>query len=292
MTYAADRFDTIATLPAWVTLSRADTPEDVAFLSGAALSHLDVLLQREDVPFAALRQRLALQGAASAVAQMGRVETASALRDAVAFLQPGDHPGPAGAVFLAWRHAVARPITVAGLAKAMPDVGKQEIANWLDAGHGAPVVQAAAVFARVRETRPQDLATALLLADCALARALRWPHVMPLLALALRRKDLGQTGDDLHRACHRAVVSGAAEVVREAADLTRRAARLHAVAPNLRAKGADAAVAMFLREEAVAPKALVSLRSDRAARRFCDRLEALGAVRELTGRETFRLYGL
>tara|TARA_R100000687_G_scaffold77703_1_gene70407 strand:+ start:278 stop:397 length:120 start_codon:yes stop_codon:yes gene_type:complete len=32
--------------------------------------------------------------------------------------------------------------------------------------------------------------------------------------------------------------------------------------------------------------------SDRAARRLCDRLVDLGVVRELTGRDTFRLYGV
>jgi hypothetical protein len=32
--------------------------------------------------------------------------------------------------------------------------------------------------------------------------------------------------------------------------------------------------------------------SDRAARRLCDRLVDLGTLRELTGRDTFRLYGV
>ena len=71
---------------------------------------------------------------------------------------------------------------------------------------------------------------------------------------------------------------------------TRRAGRLHAVAPKLCAKGAGEAVQLFLCRDAVTPAALPL--PDRAARRLCDRLVDLGAVRELTGRDTFRLYGL
>ncbi|MCB1512678.1 MAG: DUF1403 family protein, partial [Hyphomicrobiaceae bacterium] len=112
----------------------------------------------------------------------------------------------------------------------------------------------------------------------------------PLLAAGLKRADLRKHGDDLRLACHRALISSVIEAVRQAADLARRAAYLRAVAPKLRAKGAGDAVEMFLTRDAVAPSALPL--PDRAARRLCDRLVDLGAVRELTGRDTFRLYGV
>ena len=53
----------------------------------------------------------------------------------------------------------------------------------------------------------------------------------------------------------------------------------------------DTVVDLFLSRDALVPGALAFM-SDRAARRLCDRLVALGAVRELTGRDTFRLYGV
>ena len=48
----------------------------------------------------------------------------------------------------------------------------------------------------------------------------------------------------------------------------------------------------LLADDAVAPAGHVGGMSDRARRRLFDRLVSLGAVRELTGRATFRLYGL
>ena len=126
----------------------------------------------------------------------------------------------------------------------------------------------------------------------ALAQSLGWDHVVPLLGGGLTPRDLRKTGEPLRVACHHAVVGSAIEATRMAADLARRAARLKAVTPKLRAKGAEQAVELFLTRDAVAPAALVSLNSDRAARRLCDRLVDLGAVRELTGRDTFRLYGV
>lgn len=74
--------------------------------------------------------------------------------------------------------------------------------------------------------------------------------------------------------------------------LARGAARLQAVVPKLRAKGAARAVDLILLRDAVAPAALDTFMSDRAARRLCDRLVDLGAIRELTGRDSFRLFGV
>jgi hypothetical protein len=60
----------------------------------------------------------------------------------------------------------------------------------------------------------------------------------------------------------------------------------------LRAKGAGAVIETLLDEDAVRPSARRGAMSDRGLRRLFDRLVALGGVRELTGRATFRLYGL
>lgn len=279
---------TLPRMPAWVTSERPETLEDVAFLSGAALSHLHLVLEREEVPHALLRDRLALRAAAACVAFSGRPERAAELRDAIHLLRPGDLPGPAGETCLECRRAAERPLSVKALARALPGVAPGQIATWLDAGRGPPVTRAAMVLEVVRSDAPR--APALVLADAALAQALGWTHLVPLLAAGLTRADLRKQGDDLRLACHRALLASAVEAVRQAADLTRRAAHLKAATPKLRAKGAGAAVEIFLTRDAVAPSALPL--PDRAARRLCDRLVDLGAVRELTGRDTFRLYGV
>ena len=282
--------DTLPRMPAWVTSAHAETLEDVAFLSGAALNHLHAVLVCEDVPQALLRDRLALRAAEACVAFSGRPERAGELRDVVHLLRPGDLPGPAGETCQAWRRAADRPVNMKALLRALPGYQGDQIATWLDAGQGAPVSRSAMVLEAVLTEDRRAEVPALVLADVALAHALGWDHVVPLLAAGLRRAELQKRGEDLRLACHRALALSAIEVVRLAVDLARRAAHLTAVAPKLRAKGAQAAVAMFLTRDAVAPSALPL--SDRAARRLCDRLVTLGAIRELTGRDTFRLYGV
>jgi hypothetical protein len=277
-------------MPHWVTSVRVETLEDVAFLSGAALAHLHLLFARDDVPHALLRERLALRAAEACVAFSGRPERVGELRDAVHLLRPGDLPGPAGETYLSWRRAAERPVSVKALGRALPSLDPRQITEWFDAGRGAPVSHAAMVLEAILTEAPRAEVPALILADAALAQALSWDHVVPLLAAGLKRTDLRQRGHDLRLACHCAVTASAVEALRQAADLARRARLLRAVAPKLRAKGAGDAVAMFLTRDAVAPSALPL--PNRAARRLCDRLVDLGAVRELTGRDTFRLYGV
>ena len=275
-------------MPGWTARCTGETLEETAFLSGVALAHLDLVARTEAVPQALWRVQLTLAAVEVCVGFMERRERAAELRDALHLLRPGDHPGPEGEVFQQWSTAVMRPISVAGLAKALPNVPAEQIGLCLDAKGGNPVDRAAAVLADT----PRAETAALVLADAVLATSLGWDHLLPLLALALRSRDLRMHGDDLRLACHRAVVVAAGQALPLAADLAARAARLQAVAPKLRAKGADRAVALFLSRDAVAPAALTIFMSDRAARRLCDRLVELGAVRELTGRDTFRLFGV
>lgn len=124
MTYARQSFvgdfHTLPRMASWVTAGRTETPEDVTLLSGSALAHLHLVLCREDVPQTLHRARLALRAAEASVTHQGRPERAADLRDAVAFLQPGDHPGPAGGIYWAWQRAVERPVSIKALHRALP----------------------------------------------------------------------------------------------------------------------------------------------------------------------------
>jgi len=279
-------------LPGWISATRAEGPEDAAFLSGAALAQLHLAAGLPGIPGPLLRARLALKAAERCVGFAGRPERAGDLRDALLLMRPGDHPGPAGESYLAWVRAVGRPLSEDTLRRALPGLEAAAAAVTLAAGRETAMPRAAHVLEAALEDAPRAETAALIRADAALARGLGWSHVLPLLSLGLTRRELRLRGDDLRLACHRAAVAALPEVLGLAADLTRRTARLVAVAPKLRAKRAGEAVEMFLTRDALVPGELTRLMSDRAARRLCDRLVSLGAVRELSGRETFRVYGV
>jgi hypothetical protein len=144
---------------------------------------------------------------------------------------------------------------------------------------------------------------ACLLSDIVLARMLGWPSLLPITAQVLTKamlRDLVAEGQGAELKIQQRVLESIEDTIRVSRDLSSKAAALRGVALKLRAKGSDAAVALFLSEDAVAPSTMLSPMiqgttipmTDRAARRFCDRLVELGVARELTGRPTFRLYGV
>lgn len=278
-------------LPGWVMSAPAETLEAAAFRSGAALAHLAFGAAAPEVPLALWRDRLALAAAEVCAGLAGRREGVRSLRDAVHLTKAGDDPGPAGRILRHWSRAVAGPISVAHLARALECIAPEQIALCLDATGPTPVDRAAQVIEAMLTDTPRVETAALILAEAVLAKSLGWGHVTPLLSLGLRPRDLRLRGDELRLACHRAVADGVRKAVPVAGELARAAARLREVVPKLRAKAAGRAVDLFLARDALAPQALAFM-SDRAARRLCDRLVALGALRELTGRDTFRLYGV
>jgi hypothetical protein len=158
------------------------------------------------------------------------------------------------------------------------------------------VDRAAQVIEAVLTDSPRGEIAALILADAVLSLALGRDHLLPLLGPVMTARDLRLRGDDLRLACHRFAVRGVGQALPLAGTLARAAARLRAAVPKLRAKGAARAVEMILSQDVLTPVALArampEILSDRAARRLCERLVELGALRELSGRDTFRLYGV
>ena len=281
-------------------------------MAGAALTSLDNLV-RANPPWAgAWRARLALSCAAAAARHVGRAEDEAALRDSW-MLRPTDgDPGPAGRLLAAWRRLAERSPNVEattlqstgallGLGWSSPLAAlPEEIDRLAGERRPAPLV-AAAVLRAVDAAAPNASLLGWWLADQMLALRLRWPLPVPLLmgeahSAAFRGASRGgrlRPGDDgFEAALCLAAAQGAGRALRCAAEIAPRAAQLQAVAPKLRAKGAGEAIARLFEDDAV-PGTLATAKLSRwAARRLFERLEALGAVRELTGRSSFKLYGL
>jgi hypothetical protein len=283
--------------------------DEAAFRAGAALAMLDCRVRDvRGVPFAgAWRRRLALKAAVASVRITRRGEDEAMLRDALLLRHGGDDPGPAGRLLVAWRGLdrsaplsddavfhVAETLQIKvddALRAAIADV--QQLAA---AAQAAPFAAAQAARVVVAQ-RPDAEILSLWLADAVLAARLKWPLPLPLIAAALVQLRSGghrpyPGNADWTRTCCVAYGHAAVAACDLFAELGRRSQQLLAVAPRLRAKGARAVIETLLDEDAVLPSARRGAMSDRGMRRLFDRLVALGGVRELTGRSTFRLYGL
>lgn len=317
MKFAADLLSVdpslVPKVPVWARLrGPVEHDADAAYAAGTALNSLDNLVRSDPAWAGVWRQRLVLKSVTAAMRLLGRAEEELALRDTHLFRVPGGDPGPAGKVLLAWRRLAERSTNlderavrpIAELLDLKWDEALIEvIANaedMADSTRPAPIV-AAELAAELYRARPDAELLAFWLADAVLARNLGWPVPVPLLigqawSLQFRtgeaRRRVRPGGKEWGRAVLLGYAQAAAEACDLGADLARRATRLLEVAPKLRAKGSAEVVKLLLDDDAVAASFSSARLSARGARRLFDRLQDLGAVRELSGRPTFRLYGL
>lgn len=312
-------------MPTWLRRAIPDAQglagkevEEVALAAGAAIGALDAVVRREERWAGAWRQRLALAAAAVTTKQAGRVEDEAALRDAVLLTRPSDNVGPAGLLLLAWRRLATRPaeelLTKRNLAAVLEEFGYApdgegvstltDDLRQLAAGDGTVGMMTGAIA--IAERLGFGRALGAWLADALLAQRLGWVHAVPLLGAetamatsARPRKSAASsvvTGIETDPERAKGLLVAQARAALRAIDLfselERRADRLLAVAPKLRAKAADVVVERLLSDDAIVASEQIAGMSDRGLRRLFDRLVELGAVRELSGRATFRIYGL
>jgi Protein of unknown function (DUF1403) len=302
-------------IPAWARAGGRAGEGEPLFFAGAGLALFDAALRADPPAAGALRSRLALQSAAASANILRVNADEAALRDLR--FAVGDPLGPAATLASLWRDCAGRPPSLdpgrigdaaARLDLALPDPNGLASSLKAYAGEGDPVSAAAKAAAAALSAVPDAPAPpseilALWAFDMVIAIRLRWPRPMPLIATKILDPTLRSPGPGRRprpgdsawpNAAAGAIALAATSALDLASHLSRRSSTLLAVAPKLRAKPALKIIDLLLAEDCVSPAeaAQRAPMTDRAARRLFDRLLALGAVRELSGRPTFRLYGL
>ena len=300
-------------VPGWALPRGRDINEtDAAFAAGIALKSLDDLIRAELPWLGCWHDRLALKSAAVAAKMLGRSEEEGTIRDAVLLTVAGDDSGPAGKLFLATRMLTRQSGTITtpfvkelcALLGISWDDALASVPDLVDtatqSGRAVPLALAD-LISGIATARPDAEVLALGLAEAVLAHKLNWPKSVPLLLperygpafRTIGGRGRVRPGEPAYpKAICLALVDGVNGALRSAAEIDRRAARLLSVAPKLRTKGSGPVIKRLLTEDAVPASVPGSNLSRWAANRLFERLEGFEAVRELSGRSSFRIFGL
>lgn len=302
-------------LEGWARLKSLEYEKDSGFAAGAALNALSTLVNAEPIYLGALSERLALHAAAGTSRSLGQLVEEEQIRDEWCLRLGDEMMTPAGRLFAGWRSLVhlrggiraLAPQQLAELAvqfgrplSGSPDVTLQAV-NVASATMSNPVSAAAAAARVFYEVEPHQETLAHFLADATLAAKLGWQRPLPLVAFNIAAPILRSGGRGRRpvpsdpswtNAVFGAYALSAVAVIEEARALAHKATSLLAFRTKLRAKSADRIVDALLSHAFLVGSRSIGGMSDRAMRRIYDRLRSAGVVRELTGRQTFRLYGL
>ncbi|WP_319567026.1 DUF1403 family protein [Cohaesibacter marisflavi] len=303
----------IPSMPQWARMDEKNlSTSDAAFFAGIALTCLDTLVKSDPVWVGCWRARQALTCAVVTSQMLGRRQEAAALRDMLLLTTPGDDPGPAGRIAKGYRRWSRSSGTVNS--KTLRRLADAFGLPWDDALAGVVILfddalqtqkavpfAVADLLAAVMALRPDIECLAWLLGDWLIASRLGWHSPVPLLVteryakafrlpVDSRRVQPGESG--FERAVCLSLTHATDRALQSARSIAHRADCLIEVAPKLRTKGAEPVIKALLEEDAVLSSAPGLALSRWASRRLFLRLQDLGAVRELSGRASFKIYGL
>lgn len=256
--------------------------EDIAFQAGRSLERLTATtgFREEGEPPAwlgAFLDRAAFRAAAALVAPLDPRFDEPGLRDFCALARPGEAPTRELETLERLRRAVR--LTPRPYAARPPGAGL------FDHVFAARAEARADYDVLSRAERQKQRVAGLIEADQRLSEGLALPYFLPIQIVAALRPD-DEAGPAVREPWMGSIAEGANRLARLAREIERGAARLTQERLS-RSPRFDAAVATILQSDHV-----VAGRNDRAARRLYDRLTAHGVLREMTGRDQFRIWGL
>lgn len=260
-----------------------------------------------------LADRAGLLAAAKLLARAGRPESLADLRD---LRLMGDPAGPAAPSLSAWTWLSGLPWEEDAATRFRPRRDEEEDTAPADRRHHSSLQALArqlglqdagaaddlAAAAGAAAALPCPLAAAgaiidagtgmpltvqLLATDYAVGRCLGWP--LPIYSLGLSRRELP---DPSPHAAARVLLAGTSELATLLRPLSTRAAELVATTRSIRTIQRDQVLTRIFSQDMVWPAGLVDLLPLRHSRRLLQRLVELGPLRELSGRPSYRIYGL